>query len=129
MTRGSGNGDPYVPLAFVDLLRIGLAKMIGAGWLHPNLGGLEFWNKFPTKYQTVRSYEKSMVIIFVAVFLFIERFFRAAAAARTSKYLSIFNFACFLPQFVLFFFHITAERYTAEHYSNKVKEEAERISC
>ena len=45
------------------MLRIGLAKMIGCGWLHPFLGGLEFWNKFPTKYQTVRNYERARVII------------------------------------------------------------------
>ena len=38
--------------------------MVGAGWLHPNLGGLEFWNKFPVKYQTVRSYERLKVQYF-----------------------------------------------------------------
>lgn len=58
----NGNNDPYIPLAFVDLLRVGLSKMIGCGWLHPSLGGLEFWNKFPVKYQTVRSYERQKVI-------------------------------------------------------------------
>ena len=50
-----------MPWAFVDLLRVALAKLVGSGWLHPNLGGLEFWAKFPIKYQTRRSYEKSKV--------------------------------------------------------------------
>ena len=48
-------------MAFLDLLRVGLAKMIGSGWLHPELGGIEFWNKFPVKYSTVRGYERTKV--------------------------------------------------------------------
>lgn len=57
----SAANDPFVPIAFVDLLRVALAKMIGSGWLHPELGGIEFWNKFPVKYSTVRSYERTKV--------------------------------------------------------------------
>lgn len=45
----------------MNLLRVGLAKMVGANWLHPNLGGLQFWKAFPNKYLSVRSYERSKV--------------------------------------------------------------------
>lgn len=65
--RARDSDDPYIPLPFVDMLRIGLAKLVGVGWLHPNLGGLQFWNTFPNKYNTVRNYERSKVKVLIAV--------------------------------------------------------------
>ena len=73
-SSSNGSGDPYIPLSFADLLRVALAKMIGCGWLHPSLGGIEFWNKWPVKYQTVRSYERQKVH-FLKFVSFLSRFF------------------------------------------------------
>lgn len=61
LTRVNANEDQFVAWKFLDLLRVVLARMVGSGWLHPLLGGLQFWRNFPNKYHTVRSYEKSKV--------------------------------------------------------------------
>ena len=55
----------FVPWSLTDLLRIALAKLVGSGWLHPNLAGLHFWRSWPNKYQTVRNYERSKVNIII----------------------------------------------------------------
>ena len=60
--------------------------MVGAGWLHPNLGGVEFWSKFPVKYNTVRNYERSKVIF-------------AGIEVRRIKYNNIDIFFCFFFSF------------------------------
>ena len=60
--RATDGEDKFIPWAFIDLLRVVLARMVGSGWLHPSLGGIQFWRGIPSKYQTIRNYQRSKVI-------------------------------------------------------------------